>query len=518
MVQRYLRERRKLQIINGILYRNSVVDEEKVLQLCLPDHFKDVIFVGLHKEIGHPGIEKTVWLFRQRVYWPGLANDIKVRVENCERCIRSKTPVKPRAELCPITSTKPLDILCIDFLSLEKCKGGYENILVMTDHFTRYACAVPCKNQLATTTAKAIYENFIVHYSFPDRLHSDQGRNFESKVIKEFCKIANIKKSRTTPYHPEGNGSVERFNQTLLKMLSSLEDNEKLDWKSYVPSLVHAYNATKNDATGYSPHFLMFGWHPHLSIDAFLGLELGNVNGKNHQSYVEKLQKSLKYSYRVAAEESRKIAVKNKDYFDQKVKYSKLEIGDKVLVRKVGFKEKHKLADKWDKDVFVISDIPNAEIPVYVVKREDGKGRTRTLHRNFLLPFNFIPINPISSSVSEQAPKKQQFHTPVTSSSDDSSESSSDESDRGCTRVYIIPQRRHQHTSLSELHDSSCSSRASPSFARSRSSAVSFGSSEPGTSMPVRRTNRVRKPPDRYGEWQSAQQLGSECVYLETLV
>ena len=197
----------------------------------------------------------------------------------------------------------------------------------------------------------------------------------------------------------------------------------------------------------------MFGWHPRLSIDAFLGLELGNVNGKNHQSYVEKLQKSLKYSYRVAAEESRKNAVKNKDYFDQNVKFSKLEIGDKVLVRKVGFKEKHKLADKWDKDVFVISDIPNAEIPVYVVKREDGKGPTRTLHRNFLLPFNFIPINPISSSVSEQAPKKQQFHTPVTSSSDDSSESSSDESDRGCTRVYIIPQRRHQHTSLSELHD-----------------------------------------------------------------
>ena len=136
----------------------------------------------------------------------------------------------------------------------------------------------------------------------------------------------------------------------------------------------------------------------------------------------------------------------------------------------------------------------------------------------YLSTLFLLQRNPISSSVSEQAPKKQQFHTPVTSSSDDSSESSSDESDRGCTRVYIIPQRRHQHTSLSELHDSSCSSRASPSFARSRSSAVSFGSSEPGTSMPVRRTNRVRKPPDRYGEWQFAQQLGSECVYLETLV
>ncbi|XP_062593574.1 uncharacterized protein K02A2.6-like, partial [Saccostrea cucullata] len=172
-VQKYLRERTKLQIIDDTLYRNSFLDGEKIIQLCLPDHFKDVVFIGIHKEVGHPGIEKTIWLAKQRFYYPGLEQDIKARVENCERCIRSKTPVRPRANLHPITSTKPLEILCIDFLSLEKCKGGFENILVITDHFTRYACAVPLKNQLATTTAKALYENFIVHYSFPDQLHSD---------------------------------------------------------------------------------------------------------------------------------------------------------------------------------------------------------------------------------------------------------------------------------------------------------------------------------------------------------
>lgn len=99
------------------MYRNSFLDEEKVLQLCLPDHFKEVVSIGLHKEEGHPGIEKTIWLIRQIVFWPGLANDIRVNVEKCERWVRL------RAELCPITSTKPLDIVCIDFLSLEKCKG-----------------------------------------------------------------------------------------------------------------------------------------------------------------------------------------------------------------------------------------------------------------------------------------------------------------------------------------------------------------------------------------------------------
>ena len=127
---------------------------------------------------------------------------------------------------------------------------------------------------MAKTTAKVLFENFIVHYGFPARLHSDQGRNFESSVIQELCSLAGVEKSRTTPYHPMGNGMVERFNQTLLNMLGTLENHKKEDWKSYVAPLVHSCNATKHPSTGFSPYFLMFGRHPRLTIDAYLGIPL----------------------------------------------------------------------------------------------------------------------------------------------------------------------------------------------------------------------------------------------------
>jgi hypothetical protein len=85
-----------------------------------------------------------------------------------------------------------METVYIDYLSLEKSSGGYENILVIKDHFTRYTQAIPSRNQTAHATARVLFENFFCHYSFPARLHRDQGCNFESKVIQELCMIAGV--------------------------------------------------------------------------------------------------------------------------------------------------------------------------------------------------------------------------------------------------------------------------------------------------------------------------------------
>ena len=290
-VLKYIREWSRLSLTDGVLYRNTNVNNVQTRQLVLPLHFRSIVLKQLHDDVGHQGRDRTLSLVRSKFYWPGLEKDVEQKVKNCGRCIRRKSSIKPSAELVNITSTQPMELICIDFLSLERSKGGHENILVITDHFTRYAQAFPTRNQLAKTTAKVLFENFIVHYGSPARIHSDQGRNFESSLIKELCSLAGIQKSRTTPYHPMGNGMVERFNQTLLNMLGTLEEHQKQDWKSFVAPLVHAYNATRHDSTGFSPYFLMFGRHPRLATDAYLDLSSPEEpSSASREHYASKLK------------------------------------------------------------------------------------------------------------------------------------------------------------------------------------------------------------------------------------
>ena len=266
-----------------------------------------------------------------------------------------------------ILTTQPMELVCIDFLSLERSKGGQEHIFF------------PTRNQLAKTTARVRFDQFIVHYGFPARIHSDQGRNFESAVIKELCSIAGVQKSRTTPYHPMGNGMVERFNQTLLNMLGTLQDSQKQDWKSYVALLVLAYSSTKHDSTGYSPFFLMFGRHPRLAVDACLGLNSPDEPISSRVHYATKLKKKLDFAYNAAARESNKSGQRNKSNYDLKVRNSVLDIGDRVLIRKVGFRGIHKLADRWDRGSYVVIGMPDINIPVYHVQKEFADGSVNTI-------------------------------------------------------------------------------------------------------------------------------------------
>jgi len=215
-------------------------------------------------------------------------------LRTCERCLRRKTPTNVRAPLVSIQTSAPLELVCMDFLTLEPSRGGQQHVLVVTDHFTRYAQAYPTKNMTAKTTAEAFFNNFVVHYGLPRRIHSDQGANFTGKVMKELCQLLRIEKSRTTPYHPMGNGMCERFNRTLCNMLGTLDPDSKKNWKAYVGPLVHAYNCTRHETTAVSPFFLMFDRHPCLPVDLAFGLDIEPDKSRSTLQYTKNMKERLK--------------------------------------------------------------------------------------------------------------------------------------------------------------------------------------------------------------------------------
>ena len=306
-------------------------------------------------------------------------------VMHCSRCLRRKTSPQV-APLQPILVTQPLELVHMDYLSLEPSKGNIENVLVITDHFTRYALDYPSKTQTAQATARILWDNFICHYGFPERFISDQGRNFESDLIKELCKIAGVKKVHTTPYHPQGNGQCERFNSTLCNMLGTLSEEEKSDWKSHLGCMTHAYNCTKHASTTYSPYYLMFGRHPRLPIDIEFGLNKPNSSDNSSKSrYIQKLRRRLNYAFQKASKYSDQQAKKYKQGYDKSVKGPQLHENDLVLVKIVAHKGRHKLQDRWEPEEYVVIEQPIAGTPVYKVKPVNGNN-VRTLHRNLLLP------------------------------------------------------------------------------------------------------------------------------------
>ena len=256
---------RNFTVLQDALYLCSMSkgeNEDLLLFMVLKAH-QTATLNGCHQDAGHQGCYHTLSLLQEHFWWPGMAKQMRQVIRAHTHCLQYESGI-PNAPLCPIVATTPLDLLHVDFTSIETTLELNQlprvaNILVFQDHFTKHVLAYVTPDQTAKTIAKLLYGGYISIFGAPSRLLIDRGAIFTSSVIEELCKILGIKQLQTMPYDPQMNGLVERSHQTIMHMIRKLGEDKKANWPSHLVEIVHAYNATWSAVTRYSPDYVMFG-------------------------------------------------------------------------------------------------------------------------------------------------------------------------------------------------------------------------------------------------------------------
>ena len=209
------------EIKEGVLCRICVPGprQDPIVLIVLKESVVPVVLKQLHDDPlgGHFGVEKTLGRVRERYHWHKFTVDTTEFIRTCDTCQRRTGPKPtPRAMLESVPVGGPFEMIAMDILELPLTTKGNRYALVVSDYFTRWPEAFALKDQKAETVARTFVDGVVSRHGIPSVLYSDQGPNFESSLIKEMCHILGITKVRTTPYHPQCDGLVERLNRTVL--------------------------------------------------------------------------------------------------------------------------------------------------------------------------------------------------------------------------------------------------------------------------------------------------------------
>ncbi|MES9880251.1 MAG: RNase H-like domain-containing protein [Sedimenticola sp.] len=381
-------------------------------QLVIPRTLVPKVLSSIHKDAsgGHLGVTKCATKISDRFYWAGWRNDVEQYCRQCLECARKKDPVIPaRAPLMSTQATEPLQTVAMDILGpLPESHLGNKYILVISDLFTKWTEAYPLRNHRARTVAEVVVNEFICRFGAPVNILTDQGRDFESKLFKEMCDILGVEKIRTTPYHPQCDGQVERFNRTLLQMLSKYVNESQDDWDIHIPHVMLAYRSSQNESTKYSPAFLMFGHELRIPVDIMFGSPPRPEEGERENP--TRVKQNLQDAYKLVRENLQMAHQRQKDRYDQKMSGKSYEVGDHVWLHEPAVKvgRTRKLHSPWCGPFVVLKRITEV---VYRIKRL-GKPTKKVVHFNRLKPYvgqvERVALGPASETA--HAPKRQRKH------------------------------------------------------------------------------------------------------------
>jgi len=458
-------QRQQLVIRDGVLYRKweDVPGKgcHRSLQIILPKELVPTTLEALHDHstAGHLGITKTLQKIRSRFYWPGQRRDVEDWCRACDGCASRKRLPKPNC--APLQSDHvgvPLQRVAMDVLGpLPVSEKGHKYILVVSDYFTKWTEAYPMPNMEAATVATLFVHNFVCRFGAPDFLHTDQGRNFESTLMSEICKLLGIVKTRTTPYHPQSDGLVERFNHTLLTMLSIVAKDREQDWDLHLPLVMMAYRTSVQESTGATPFSLMFGREARLPIDVMFGPPPGEELTSSSQ-YAFLLRQRLESAYHRVRTQLALHQRRQTTLYDRKAAGHSYSVGDHVWLHcpAITRGNSRKLHRPWQGPYKIVKVITDVLYRLQLVKQPR---RRIVVHYNRLKPYQGhrnghgleSPPVPIQPSNNQPCP----------------------ESDYDYDDEPLVILRSQPDTQTAN---------------------------DPPNDPPLRRSSRQRRPPDRYGD------------------
>jgi len=213
---------------------------------------------------------------------------------------------------------------------MPRSKRGYKYILVAQDAFSKWPEAWPIRNDKAPTVAKKLVDEWTSRYGCPERIHSDKGPNFESKVFKEMCWLMGIEKTNTTSYHPQGNGQVENFNKSLKNMLITMVNEKGTDWDQHIPSCLLAYRTSVQVSIDETPAQMVFGEELSLPIDIMLGT---TEDVPLSSQFTRDLRDSLEEAHENAREHLGAAQRRQRQQYNTRSRDSSFQVGDLVWLR-----------------------------------------------------------------------------------------------------------------------------------------------------------------------------------------
>lgn len=391
----------------------------------------------------------------------------------------------------------PMERIAVDLMGpMNETERFNRYILVVQDYFTKWVEAYPLPNDQAVTVAEVIVAEWVCRYGAPFTLHSDQGTNFESEVFQTVCELLDIDKTRTTPFRPQSDGQVERFNATLQKILATTSERCHWDWDLMVPYAVMAYRATKHSSTGFTPNMMLFGREITEPIDLVAGKPPNDTMTKTFPQYVVQMRERLELAHRVTRDALGQSVERAKKQYDKRAARTHYKIGDAVWYLVKGTKRVknkiRKFLPNYDGPYFILGHLDDL---VYRIQRSP-RAKVKVVHHDKLKPYH--SRQPLENSwVFKDSEVWQPQEVPAPNLEADGAELDLDLSG-------LFTEENYSGTdSMPPLVDTGVSMlEQDPKDVQwSEGSTVQQNSTGTVNGQMSGRPQRVRRPPRRFGDW-----------------